>query len=208
MQYLTGQGDRRALDPARFLTECHLVEALQLRVGVGVIELHLAAEALHDGGEDGADAAGASKDYTTWLPEDAATATVTAVSVLDPDGNVVPVIGGISVSVLPGKVSNHGGKYTNDPNISDVTDDFTYIISGNGINLTCLDFGGSITITATATVNIDGNEVVIQDDQLDACIEAITGAARTGKIGDGKIFVTDLEQVIRIRTGEEGDDAL
>ena len=53
----------------------------------------------------GADAAGASKDYTTWLPEDAATATVTAVSVLDPDGNVVPVIGGISVSVLPGKVS-------------------------------------------------------------------------------------------------------
>ncbi len=45
-------------------------------------------------------------------------------------------------------------------------------------------------------------EVVINKDQLDACIEAITGAARTGKIGDGKIFVTSVEKVIRIRTGE------
>jgi nitrogen regulatory protein P-II 1 len=46
-------------------------------------------------------------------------------------------------------------------------------------------------------------ELVINEDQLDACIEAITGAARTGKIGDGKIFVSSVEKVVRIRTGEE-----
>ncbi len=51
-------------------------------------------------------------------------------------------------------------------------------------------------------------EVVVKDEQLDACVEAITGAARTGKIGDGKIFVTSVERVIRIRTGEEGDEAI
>ncbi len=51
-------------------------------------------------------------------------------------------------------------------------------------------------------------EVVIKNDQLDGCIEAITNAARTGKIGDGKIFVSPLEQVIRIRTGETGKDAV
>ena len=51
-------------------------------------------------------------------------------------------------------------------------------------------------------------EIVITDSQLDACIEAISSAARTGKIGDGKIFVTSVEQAIRIRTGEAGDDAL
>ena len=51
-------------------------------------------------------------------------------------------------------------------------------------------------------------DVVISDDQVDACIEAITSAARTGKIGDGKIFVSNLEQVVRIRTGEQDEDAL
>ena len=51
-------------------------------------------------------------------------------------------------------------------------------------------------------------EVVVKDEQLDACIDAITNAARTGKIGDGKIFVTSVERVIRIRTGEEGDEAI
>ena len=51
-------------------------------------------------------------------------------------------------------------------------------------------------------------EVAITDDLLDAAIEAIIGAARTDKIGDGKIFVSNLEQAIRIRTGESGDDAL
>ena len=51
-------------------------------------------------------------------------------------------------------------------------------------------------------------EVAISDEQLDAVIEAIRGAANTGKIGDGKIFVFDLEQVVRIRTGETGPEAL
>ncbi len=51
-------------------------------------------------------------------------------------------------------------------------------------------------------------EVVVADDQLDGVIEAIIGAAKTGKIGDGKIFVSTVEQAIRIRTSEEGPDAL
>jgi len=51
-------------------------------------------------------------------------------------------------------------------------------------------------------------EVVVAASLLDQCIEAITNAARTGKIGDGKIFVTTVEQVVRIRTGETGEDAI
>jgi nitrogen regulatory protein P-II 1 len=51
-------------------------------------------------------------------------------------------------------------------------------------------------------------EVVLTDDMVDAAIEAIVSAARTDKIGDGKIFVTPVEQAIRIRTGETGDDAV
>ncbi|MBQ4855968.1 P-II family nitrogen regulator [Rhodanobacter sp. B2A1Ga4] len=51
-------------------------------------------------------------------------------------------------------------------------------------------------------------EVAVADDQLDRVIEAIQASARTGKIGDGKIFVSTLEQVIRIRTGELDHDAL
>ena len=51
-------------------------------------------------------------------------------------------------------------------------------------------------------------EIAIKTERLEMLIEAITGAARTGKIGDGKIFVTDLEQAIRIRTGEFDNDAL
>jgi len=51
-------------------------------------------------------------------------------------------------------------------------------------------------------------EVVLDDDQVDAAIEAVTEAARTGKIGDGKIFVSPVEQAIRIRTGESGSEAL
>jgi len=51
-------------------------------------------------------------------------------------------------------------------------------------------------------------ELVIADDQLDNVLEAIIGAAKTGKIGDGKIFVSSVEQAIRIRTSEEGTDAL
>ena len=51
-------------------------------------------------------------------------------------------------------------------------------------------------------------EAVVTDDILDLVLEAIQKSARTGKIGDGKIFVVDLEQVIRIRTGEEGEAAV
>ncbi|AWB48962.1 P-II family nitrogen regulator [Gemmobacter aquarius] len=51
-------------------------------------------------------------------------------------------------------------------------------------------------------------EVVLTDDMVDAAIEAIVAAARTDKIGDGKIFVSSVEQAIRIRTGETGDDAV
>jgi len=51
-------------------------------------------------------------------------------------------------------------------------------------------------------------EVVVSDDQLEAAIEAITTSARTGRIGDGKIFVSDLTDVVRIRTGERGRQAI
>jgi len=51
-------------------------------------------------------------------------------------------------------------------------------------------------------------EIAIDDDQVDQVIEAISDAAKTGKIGDGKIFVYDLSQVVRIRTGESGSEAL
>jgi nitrogen regulatory protein P-II 1 len=51
-------------------------------------------------------------------------------------------------------------------------------------------------------------EVVLKEDQVERCIEAITKSARTGKIGDGKIFVYPVEQVVRIRTGESGPDAI
>ena len=51
-------------------------------------------------------------------------------------------------------------------------------------------------------------EVVVADDKVDAVVEAIAAAAATGKIGDGKIFVTPLGESIRIRTGERGEDAL
>src|SRR6056297_1779430 len=51
-------------------------------------------------------------------------------------------------------------------------------------------------------------ELVVADDQLDACVEAITKAARTGKIGDGKIFISGVDRVVRIRTGEEDEAAI
>jgi nitrogen regulatory protein PII len=51
-------------------------------------------------------------------------------------------------------------------------------------------------------------EVIVKDEDLERCVETITSAARTGKIGDGKIFVTSVERVIRIRTGETDNDAV
>jgi nitrogen regulatory protein P-II 1 len=50
--------------------------------------------------------------------------------------------------------------------------------------------------------------IVLSDDNVERCIEAIMAKAATGKIGDGKIFVTDIERAIRIRTGEENDEAI
>ena len=51
-------------------------------------------------------------------------------------------------------------------------------------------------------------ELVVTDEQVDQVIDAIVAAAKTGKIGDGKIFVSDVSRAIRIRTGEDGNDAL
>ncbi|ELA09533.1 nitrogen regulatory protein P-II [Moraxella macacae 0408225] len=51
-------------------------------------------------------------------------------------------------------------------------------------------------------------EIAVADDMVDSAIEAIISVANTGKIGDGKIFVTNLEQIIRIRTGETGENAV
>ena len=51
-------------------------------------------------------------------------------------------------------------------------------------------------------------EVVVRDEDTDRCVDAIVRAARTGKIGDGKIFVTSVERVVRIRTGEIDDSAV
>ena len=50
--------------------------------------------------------------------------------------------------------------------------------------------------------------MVVADDQVEDCLEAIIDTAQTGKIGDGKIFIYDVERTIRIRTGEENEDAL
>ena len=61
----------------------------------------------------------------------------------------------------------------------------------------CVDFLPKIKI-----------ELVVTDDQVDDVIEAIKTKAQTGRIGDGKIFVSSIEEVIRIRTGESGKDAI
>ena len=51
-------------------------------------------------------------------------------------------------------------------------------------------------------------EIVVADEQVERCVEAIMKTAQTGRIGDGKIFVFDVERVVRIRTGEEDEDAI
>jgi nitrogen regulatory protein PII len=65
--------------------------------------------------------------------------------------------------------------------------------------------GAEYTISFLPKLKI---EVALPDERVDDAIGAITRAARTGKIGDGKIFVIDLESVLRVRTGETGDSAL
>ena len=65
--------------------------------------------------------------------------------------------------------------------------------------------GAEYVVDFLPKVNV---EVVLDDDQVDAAITAIIDAAKTEKIGDGKIFVTPIEHAIRIRTGEAGSDAL
>lgn len=51
-------------------------------------------------------------------------------------------------------------------------------------------------------------DIIVTSDIVEQCVEAIIGAAKTGKIGDGKIFISDVERVIRIRTGEEDEQAI
>ena len=65
--------------------------------------------------------------------------------------------------------------------------------------------GAEYSIDFVPKVRLD---VVIDDKQLEAVVDAITTAARSGQIGDGKIFVADIEQAVRIRTGETGSEAL
>lgn len=65
--------------------------------------------------------------------------------------------------------------------------------------------GAEYTVDFVPKVKI---EVAVPDDLSASIVETIAGAARTGKVGDGKIFVTPLSQVVRIRTGEIGEDAL
>ena len=65
--------------------------------------------------------------------------------------------------------------------------------------------GAEYTVDFLPKVKI---EVILADAMVDKAIDAIIKAARTGKIGDGKIFVTDVSQVVRIRTGETGEDAV
>jgi nitrogen regulatory protein P-II 2 len=65
--------------------------------------------------------------------------------------------------------------------------------------------GAEYVIDFLPKIKID---VAVDDSQVDAVIESITKSASTGKIGDGKIFVSELEQVVRIRTGETGSDAI
>ena len=65
--------------------------------------------------------------------------------------------------------------------------------------------GAEVNINLLQKIKI---EIVVRDDQVDRIIEAITGSAKTGEIGDGKIFVYNIDNVIRIRTGEQGEKAI
>ncbi|MCX7643182.1 MAG: P-II family nitrogen regulator [Armatimonadetes bacterium] len=65
--------------------------------------------------------------------------------------------------------------------------------------------GAEYTVDLLAKVKL---EIVVRDDQVDEVVDVIMKAARTGEIGDGKIFVTPVEEAIRVRTGDRGEDAI
>ncbi|MCU4676712.1 nitrogen regulatory protein P-II [Catenovulum sp. 2E275] len=65
--------------------------------------------------------------------------------------------------------------------------------------------GAEYNVDFLPKVSID---IVVSDDQVERCVDTITKTAQSGKIGDGKIFVTNVERVVRIRTGEENEDAI
>jgi nitrogen regulatory protein PII len=65
--------------------------------------------------------------------------------------------------------------------------------------------GAEYTVSFLPKIKV---EVAVKDEAADAVVEALVNAARTGQIGDGKVFVYDLDQVVRIRTGETNEDAL
>jgi len=65
--------------------------------------------------------------------------------------------------------------------------------------------GAEYTVSFLPKIRV---EVAVKEDGVDGVVEALVNAARTGQIGDGKVFVYDLEQVVRIRTGETNDEAL
>lgn len=65
--------------------------------------------------------------------------------------------------------------------------------------------GAEYTVDFVPKVKLD---LVVNDDVVDKVIEAITEAARTGKVGDGKIFISEIKQIVRIRTGESGTEAI
>jgi nitrogen regulatory protein P-II 1 len=65
--------------------------------------------------------------------------------------------------------------------------------------------GAEYTVDFVAKIKV---EVVVADDVCERVVDAVVEAARTGRIGDGKVWVTPVEQVVRVRTGERGDDAV
>jgi nitrogen regulatory protein P-II 1 len=91
------------------------------------------------------------------------------------------------------------------------------VVGGNGLTTTDVEgFGrqrGHTEVYRGAEYQVDfvpkvKVEVLVPDDELQGVVDAIVKAARTGKIGDGKLWITEAEQVIRIRTGEMGPDAV
>lgn len=103
------------------------------------------------------------------------------------------------------------------PAVFDKVRDALSALGIHGMNYTEIrGFGrqrGHTEVYRGSTVKVDflpkiKIEIVVHNDALDKVIDAVVKAARTGQIGDGKIFVSDVEDVVRIRTGERGSEAL